>query len=365
MSALAQKPFDQTLKVLLFTFLVVVFLYFASPLLVPLSVALLLSFILFPICRWLERHRFSRGMAILVGLGFISALLVGLVSLLFYQFTQFLHEWPTLNRKLQALMQQIEAYISTSSLNIFFAPGQGLSDSLIRYASEELFPLIPQVLYDSSVSFVMLFLIPIYVALILYNRENLVEFLYRIFPKSSAHYIKTLLPDVIVTYYNFIKGMLIVYLIMGILNSIGLAIIGIPNPIFFGFIASLLTFIPYVGITLGALLPMAVSWLKFDSLWYPGGVMLVFVIVQILEAYIIFPMAVSNRLKISTLITLIMIIAGGLLWGTLGMILFVPFTAIFKLIADQVEELKPIAILLDPGKVPNKKAAAPTQSEDV
>ena len=68
--------------------------------------------------------------------------------------------------------------------------------------------------------------------------------------------------------------------------------------------------------------------------------------VQYLEANIIFPMAISNRLNINTLATIIMIILGGIIWGAAGMILFVPFIAIVKLIADNTEELKNLSVLL-------------------
>jgi predicted PurR-regulated permease PerM len=92
--------------------------------------------------------------------------------------------------------------------------------------------------------------------------------------------------------------MLIVYLIVGLLNSIGLLIVGVPHPFMFGFIASILTFIPYIGIMISSLLPIAVSWITFNSIWYPLGVVLVFSIVQALEAYVIFPFAVGRRLKL-------------------------------------------------------------------
>ena len=68
--------------------------------------------------------------------------------------------------------------------------------------------------------------------------------------------------------------------------------------------------------------------------------------VQYLEANIIFPRAVSNRLNINTLTTIIMIILGGIIWGASGIILFVPFIAIVKLIADNTEELKNLSLLL-------------------
>ena len=149
--------------------------------------------------------------------------------------------------------------------------------------------------------------------------------------------------------------MALVYLIVGLLNSIGLAIIGIPHPFMFGFIASILTFIPYVGIMISSLLPIAVSWITFDSIWYPVGVIVVFAIVQILEAYVIFPFAVGNRLKINTLVIIIMITAGGILWGAAGMILFIPFISIIKLIADRNPSLKSLSLLLSDGISFSKK----------
>jgi predicted PurR-regulated permease PerM len=63
-------------------------------------------------------------------------------------------------------------------------------------------------------------------------------------------------------------------------------------------------------------------------------------IVQYLEANVIFPLAVSNRLNMNTLATLIAIVTGGILWGVSGMILFVPFAGILKLISDQHPKMK-------------------------
>jgi len=346
MSLFEREGQNKPLVVLQYAFFIIVLLYWGQPLLVPLSVALLVSFILYPMCRWLERHKVPRLPSIFVVLAVFLGIIGSLLLLLSYQFAAFMKEWPALSRKFDMLVKQIDHGIATSWTKVFLDPGEGFVDTVVNYISENILPMLPKTLYQSSISLVLLILIPIYVALILYYREVLVSVLYKIFPQKADKYIKDLIPDVIVTYYNFIKGMGIVYLIVGILNSLGLFILGIPNPIFFGFVASILTFIPYVGITVGAILPMAVSWLKYDSAMYPIGVVIVFSVVQILEANVIFPLAVSQRLKINALMTLIVIIGGGVLWGALGMILFLPFAAILKLVADQVDELEPVAVLL-------------------
>lgn len=346
MSLFKSSSENQPLIVLQYLFFSLILLYWGRPLLIPICVALLVSFILYPLCRWLEKHSISRVSAIFIALTFTLILVFAFLALLSYQFAAFMKEWPQLSHKLDQLISQIDKSVSESWLKVFLDPDEGLIGTFIGFVSENVVPLIPRTIYQSSITMLLLVLIPIYVALILYYRDVLVAFLYKIFPETADKYIRDILPDVIVTYYNFIKGMGLVYLIVAILNSIGLALLGIPNPIFFGFVASILTFIPYVGITIGALMPMAVAWLTYDSIFYPLGVVAIFVVVQILEANVIFPLAVSNRLKINALVTLIVIIGGGVLWGAMGMILFLPLAAIFKLVADQVEDLEAISVLL-------------------
>ncbi|MEQ8477178.1 MAG: AI-2E family transporter [Fulvivirga sp.] len=346
MSLFEKSDRNKPLVMLQYLFFIVVILYLGQSLFIPLSIGLLISFVLYPFCRWLERHKVPRLWAIFIGLAVFLMISLSVVVLLSYQFVQFMHEWPELSHKLEALIQQLDGRIATSWTKAFIDPEVGLLGSFISYISAHVLPEIPIAIYRSSILLVLFIIIPVFSALILFYREVLVAFLYLIFPSDSEKYISKVMPDVIITYYNFIKGMGVVYLVVGILNSVGLFILGVPNPIFFGFVASILTFIPYVGITIGAILPMAVSWIKYDSVFYPIGVLIVFVVVQILEANIIFPLAVSQKLKINALITLVVIVAGGIVWGAMGMILFLPFVAILKLIADQIEEMKPIAVLL-------------------
>lgn len=142
--------------------------------------------------------------------------------------------------------------------------------------------------------------------------------------------------------------MLLIYLIVAILNSIGLYAIGIEQAILYGTLASLLTIIPYVGITIGALLPITLAWLNYDSVWYPVAVVVWFTFVQYLEANIIFPWVIGQRLKVNTLVSLVALFVGGIIWGASGMVLFLPFVAILKIIAENIPEWKALDILLGP-----------------
>lgn len=333
-------------KFLNYFLIITIILYFGQSLLIPISFGLLISFILYPVCHWLENHHFSRVTAILTSLLFFLIILFMLTGLMIWQFSLFTRQWPDLYDKILLLFND-----SVNNLGAFFNIPIGdrktWLNSLLTNISQGVVRVLPKTIYNTSVSAVLFLLIPFYTALILYYRQLLIAFLFQIFPGDSIHVkIMKIVRESIIAYYNFIKGMALVYLIVGILNSIGLAILGIPNPVFFGFVASVLTFIPYIGITIGALLPISIAWLTFDSMWYPIGIVILFVVVQILEANIIFPLAVSFKLKINALATITVIIFGGIIWGASGMILFMPFAAILKLIADKVDQLKPFSILL-------------------
>ena len=339
---------DNFLKWLLIVLFGSVLLYLGKALFMPLAFALLISFILFPICKWLEKYYFSKVAAITVSLSLLVILLAIVVLIFINQALQFAHMWPDFVAKINNLIIDIKIYL-TDEVQIKPEKQEEWLDSFTKDLPSSIFNILQNTLIASSVSFVLFLLIPLYSGLILYHRKMLLSVLLKLFPEYKNDEISLLISHAIHTFYNFIKGMLIVYLVVGILNSIGLAVLGVPNPVFFGFVASILTFIPYIGITIGAIIPATIAWIQYDSFLYPLGVIAVFTVVQILEANVIFPVAVGNRLHINTLVTLIVIIAGGIIWGVAGMILFVPFIALLKLIADKAEGMEAVSILLGPG----------------
>ncbi len=107
-----------------------------------------------------------------------------------------------------------------------------------------------------------------------------------------------------------------------------------------------MTIIPYLGLIISSLLPITVVWMDTGNVIYPIGVVALFTFVQYLEANVIFPKVVGTQLNVSTFAILVAIIAGGIVWGVSGMVLFIPFAAILKIISDNIEELKPLNILL-------------------
>ena len=344
----ANKKFT-VLEILQFTVLACILLYFGKTLFIPLSFSMLISFILYPICKWMEQKGISKGIAIFMAIFGVMLFFGAVLYLLFTQVVAFSNEWQTFKEKLTETVSQLSVLIA-ERFDVSSEKQTSFIENAIDNSGTQAISLLKITAYSISETVFYLLIIPVYSFLILYYRRMLTNVLYHVFRSENKAVIREILVETIHAYYNFIKGMLLVYLIVGILNSIGLYIIGIPHPFLFGFIASILTFIPYVGIFISSLLPITVSWITFNSIWYPIGVIMVFSIVQILEAYIIFPYAVGSRLKINTLIIILVIIIGGILWGPARMILFIPFISIAKLIADRTASLKTLSLLLGNGE---------------
>jgi len=338
-----------TIEILWYIILISAVLYFGKSLFIPLSFSLLISFILYPICKRMEKKGINQSISIFFSIFGLTLLFAAIIYLLLEQLVAFSHEWQTLEIKLLEATNQLSIFI-TQQFDISTEKQLLFLKNAVNNSGLEFLTLLKNTAYSFTESAFFILMIPIFSALILYYRQMLLRALYQIFPSVNKKIINEILIGTIHEYYSFIKGMLVVYLIVGTLNSLGLLIIGVPHPFLFGFIASILTFIPYIGIMISSLLPITVSWITFNSIWYPLGVVLIFSTVQVLEAYIIFPFAVGNRLKINTLAILVMVIGGGIIWGAAGMILFIPFASILKLIADRTKSLKIISLLLGEGK---------------
>lgn len=325
-------------------------LYFGRDILVPISFAALIGFVLYPVCAWLERIGVGRLAAIIMSVTLIVILGLLIVALLISQLVAFIDEWPSLFAKLNQSFEEASRFL-VDVIGVSLEKQKQFIARMSDASGSNILRILRTALSASAASAIMLFLIPVYAVLILYYRHQWVRILYRLFPNERPESLREMLFLTIQTYYDFIKGMAIVYLIVGVLNSVGLWLLGIPHAILFGFIASILTFVPYVGIIAGSLLPMAMAWITYDSLWYPIGIVGVFSFVQYLEANVIFPMAVSSRLNVNTLIMLIAIFAGAIVWGMAGMILFVPFVGIVKLIADHNPRWKVVSMVLGVEKI--------------
>jgi len=329
--------------------LIALILFWGKSLFIPMCYGLFIAIVMYPVCKWLETKNLSKGLAIGISLTIVLTLFIALLVLLFWQIVLFREDLPGLYLKVKPILFEFQNWLNnTFSIttpmqsewlhNLFTTSYGRLSDLLqvtFRAAADTLF---------------MLFLTPIFSALFLYHRATFLLFLHKLFKSDAREKINMVTGEVVHTYYNYIKGMIQVYIIVGVLNSVGLMVLGIKHAILFGMLTAIMTIIPYVGIIISASLPVSIAFISGNSVWYPIGVILVFSFVQYLEANIIFPKVVGVQLNVSTWATLVGIVIGGIIWGVSGMILFIPFVAILKIISSHVGELEPLHILLSRGR---------------
>jgi predicted PurR-regulated permease PerM len=107
-----------------------------------------------------------------------------------------------------------------------------------------------------------------------------------------------------------------------------------------------MTLIPYIGVFVSAIIPIIIALITKDTFWYAGGVVLVFVIVQVLEGNVITPKIVGDKVGLNPLVVIIGIVIFGAIAGVAGMIITIPVLALFKIIAEHAPGWEPIKLLL-------------------
>ncbi len=320
-------------------------LYWGKSLFVPMFMGLLIAMVMFPVCVNMERKGVGKGLAIGISLSLVILSFLTLVWLLFWQLSLFRQDMPFIIDKLQLLLPQLQSWME-DKWSISIAMQNEWIEMFLSNIKKGIGGYIASTFSATASTFFSLFIIPIYAALFLYHRHTFVQFVKSVAGKERYNKLDNILAETTQTYYKYIKGMIMVYIIVGVLNSVGLLALGIKHAILFGMLTAIMTIVPYIGIIISALLPISIAFLTKDSIFYPLAVIAVFSFVQYLEANVIFPRVVGAQLNVSTWATLVAIILGGIIWGIAGMVLFIPFVAILKIVTDYLEEGKSINILL-------------------
>jgi len=146
--------------------------------------------------------------------------------------------------------------------------------------------------------------------------------------------------------YTYLKGLATVMLILGVLNSVGLLLIGIEYAFFWGFLAAFLAIIPYVGTFVGGLLPFLYALSTTDTSWQPIAVVGLFMVIQTIEGNIITPKVVGSSIHVNPLAAIMALFFGGFIWGVEGLILALPITAILRIFLVHSGRFRPFGLLL-------------------
>ncbi len=331
---------------LLFLIAIVFSLYVLKPIVVPLLIAAILSVAIFPLVLFFEvKLKFNRLFSSLISITLLLIVITSLVVFIGYQLSDILTKGDTYIEKLTQLYQncmhefELRLGIKKNELSgSRFNLGKSIKDN---------FDTIAQFITASGSVFGDLILIPLYMFFFLLYRKFFKSFIFKVFVKEgNSNKIKTILTKLYDVQLNYLFGLITVMGIVGIMNSLGLLLLGIENPIFYGFLAAFLLLIPYIGILIGSLIPALIALVTKDSAWYSVGVIGIFMFIQFLEGNFITPKITGSKVSINSLVAILSLIVFSMLWGIAGMILALPITASLKILFDSQPHLKPYGFLL-------------------
>lgn len=326
-------------------FALLTMLYIAREIIIPLLFAIIISIVLHPVINFLVQLRINRVIAIIITITIAILIFTSIGILLISQTIRFTESLPKLFDKFTEILNQLAAWasryfdISSFKIDIWLTESK---ETFITNRSAEM----GHTLLSIGGKIVLLILTPVYIFMLLFYQPILLEFFRRLFGKKNRAKVSEIITQIKSLIQSYLVGLLIEVTIVATSYSVGLLILGIEYAIILGIIGAFLNLIPYLGVLIAASLPMMVAIVTKVPPWYALLVLAIYIFIHIIDNNFIIPKVVASKVRINALVTIIMVISFGTLWGIPGMILSIPLTGIVKLIFDHIEPLKPWGFLL-------------------
>ncbi len=348
---------------------VVATLYWAREILIPIVLAVLLTFVLSPLVTLLQRWRFPRTVAVIVAVVFALGIILSLSGMVATQVNQLAGELPqyqtTLREKAQKLREMIggpgilqNATVLLNDLGREFekpdrleagghtaVPGPAPIPVEVHQPVPTIYQRLlvvvsPLVSPLATTGIVLLFAI-----FFLFQREDLRNRFVRVAGAHDIERTTLALNDAGTRLQRLFATQLALNAGFGIVIGLGLAVIGVPNAPLWGLLAMILRFIPYIGAFLCAVLPLMLSaavgpWSMV--LW----TLLLFLIVEPLTAQVAEPLVYGQSTGLSPVAVVLSAAFWTWLWGPLGLLVSTPLTICLVVLSRHVERLKFIDIML-------------------
>lgn len=330
-------------------------LILAKPILVPLGFALLISFILYPLAKKLGMWGVNKMFAAFFSMLIMALIFGGGIYFFLTQITNLPNELSDFQDKIMGLLKDIIIYIN-SHVNLEADLEQDyIIDQIKEWFKNVAFPVAENTFYTTTSFLADLLVTFVYTFLLLIYRTGLTQAFIKFSPIDKREIAFNMFKKVQKVGQKYLSGMIVLIIILGLANSLGLWIIGVDSPFLFGFLAAAMSIIPYVGTTLGASIPVLYAFMSHDSLWIPFAVAVLFWAIQLIESNFLSPKIVGSSLQINALAAILSLLIGASVWGIAGMILFLPFVAMLKVICEEYEPLKPVALLIGSQNEDKKK----------
>lgn len=330
-------------------------LYVLRSVLMPFVAGILLAYLLDPMVDRLQKLKFSRTWATLI-VCFLTVLIIMpcislLVSMIENQVSLLMQATPKylslIMEKLKPALQNItERFPDLKGANIEelikanIGNGMKVAGRILRSLMSNGFALI------NLIS--LLLIMPVVTFYMLRDWDDFVKKFESLLPKKSKKGIIEGFKEIDKIIAGFIRGQLSVCLILGLFYSIGLKLVGLELGLLVGFIAGIISFIPYVGSITGFILGCVLAFAQYGDITHVLYVVAVFMLGQFIEGNFLTPKLVGESVGLHPVWVMFALLAGGVLLGFLGLMLAVPLAAIIGvLVRYGIKRYKQSSLYLD------------------
>ncbi len=320
--------------------------------LLPLVLAVFLSYIFKPIVLYLRARRIPGAIALLIVFGIIAGLFFGVGSIVYSSVSTFVREFPSYQDRLASLIQStsrsVEALAASAGIQL---EGASLAD-LVDVSAIGTFVADSAGTFMNLVSnFVLVMLIMFF---ILAGTGDFIAKVESAATLRQFNKLASILKNIDVKVRRYLIVKTLISLLTGVLTTVTLLILGVDFALLWGFLTFLLNFIPTIGSIVAVFFPFIFSMLQFETFTIPLLVLIILSVLQNTIGNILEPRYMAYSLDLSPLLVLVTLFFWGWIWGIWGMILSVPIMSTIKIICENVEALEPVAALMS-GRVEREK----------
>lgn len=307
---------------------------------VPLLSAFIIAYLLDPLVDRFEARGISRSPAIAFILG---GFLLGSIALISLLTPQLIREFSQVPSALQVALTRLLPWVETtfqvalpSNLQEFFTLVQGQIDSIDMKSLANPAAALLRGVYGSTLGFVSgvatVVMVPIFSFYLLRDFDNVVSRIQALIPRRYRSGIQARIEEIDLAMNSFIRGQIIVSLILSALYFLGFWLIGLPLAIVVSLVAGIGNMVPYVGTVLGSALAISLSLLSPDASSMLMHAAAVFLVVQLLEGWVVTPKVVGESVGLSSFAVIVSVLFFGELLGFVGVLVAVPLAAILKIL---------------------------------
>lgn len=324
---------------LLLTFTIIAALIITRQLLVPLFLSILFAYLLYPTAEKMEKRgipRIATNLILIIG---SVAVVSGMVYVIILLVAMFTDDLPTLQEKLDKNIT-----LFRWGLGRTFGVTAEQLDSIVESIKNS-GSYIAQFFTGTANTILTVGLLPVYTFLLLFYRTKFRDFISMLVPSDQEDTAQKVINQAAEVVPRYLKGLFIVFFILIGLNSLGFYLIGVEYALLLGLVAAIFNLIPYLGTVIG----YGIVFLFVFGTQSPSmalGVVGQFFVVQFIENNILTPNITGSYVQINPLVTILSIIAGGMIWGLPGMFMIIPYLAMLKIVCENIESLNPIGFLL-------------------